>query len=145
MISVDVIVHALGDTPDVRQTIFVGESQYEAISPDSFDRRAVFGVSFEEAAARLAELPRLFFEPDGSFVWVGDKGWQIDGQLADRDGCVTSVQVKGACPAEEIEPLLGVFGWPQTEVVFELRQAGVFLAETEFCRLSGWSPHKKQA
>src|SRR4051812_40193066 len=40
-------------------------------------------VTFEQVAAALEVLPRMFFEPDGSFVWVspdGEPHWQLDGQ-----------------------------------------------------------------
>jgi hypothetical protein len=138
MISIDVIVHSLGDTPDDRQRITLGDGNYEAISPAIFDRQAVFPVSFEEAATRLGELPSLYLEPDGSFVWVGSGQWQLDGQIADRAGRVSSVQVAGTCPAEEFERLLCVFGWPQTKAAFEVRRAGAIVAENEFRRFAGW-------
>ena len=39
---------------------------------------------------RTEALPRMFFEPDGSFVWVAaadaETPWQIDGLLSDRAG-----------------------------------------------------------
>lgn len=34
---------------------------------------AVLPVTFEQAETALAALPRLFIEPDGSFVWVGER------------------------------------------------------------------------
>src|SRR5688500_14704882 len=44
-------------------------------------------ITFDESLAALARLPRMFIEPDGSFVWVsaaGEKQWQVDGVLHDR-------------------------------------------------------------
>ena len=46
---------------------------------------AAFPVTCEQAEAALAALPRLFIEPDGSFVWVTDdaqRSWPIDGRVA---------------------------------------------------------------
>ena len=56
------------------------------ISPEWLGKGAL-GRSFEEAAADLARLERMFIEPDGSFVWVsrqGEAAWQIDGNLLDH-------------------------------------------------------------
>ncbi len=47
--------------------------------------------------AQLADLPRMFIEPDGSFVWVGQdeaENWQLDGVIYDRHDRVIHVQ----CP-----------------------------------------------
>ena len=139
MISMDVSVHALGATPKERQFAELAGVAYQAIPAIALDRQATFAVSFEVVAGRLEKLPRFFLEPDGSFVWVGD-GWQLDGQIADRNGRAASVDVRGACPAEQFEQLLTAFGWPQTEVAFEVRRAGVLLAESEFRRFVGWTP-----
>jgi len=48
-------------------------------------------------ADSLAQLPRLYFEPDGSLVWSG-QDWQIDGMLYDRDGVVQYADLKGYAP-----------------------------------------------
>lgn len=49
---------------------------------------------FDEIAESLTQLPRLYFEPDGSLVWVGPD-WQIDGMLYDRDGVLQYADLKG--------------------------------------------------
>jgi hypothetical protein len=98
-----------------------------------------FAASFEQAGEALANLPRLFFEPDGSFVWVsarGEAAWQVDGNLFDRAGRLQFVDLKGSCPAEEFDRLLGAFGWPTTTVIFQLVRAAVFLEEAEFRRVA---------
>jgi hypothetical protein len=92
-------------------------------------------VSFEQAADRLQELPRMFFEPDGSFVWVGDEQgqrWQVDGQLTDRDGRLLFVELKGDCPANQFDQLLAAFGWPATPLIFQLTRHAVFVDEADF-------------
>src|SRR5687767_6803554 len=68
-----------------------------AVSPASLGEP--FGASFEDAASRLSGLPRMFFEPDGSFVWVStDPAWQVEGYLFDRDRRLQYVELKGSCP-----------------------------------------------
>jgi hypothetical protein len=98
---------------------------------------ATFAVSFEQAGAALEVLPRLHFEPDGSFVWVSarnEPAWQVDGNLFDRAGRLLFVDLKGMCPAGEFDKLLAAFGWPSTSVMFQLLREAVFLDETEFRR-----------
>lgn len=99
---------------------------------------APFAISFETAARRLAELPRMSVELDGSFVWVSGNGaapaWQLDGVVNDRADRVVSVEVKGTCPRPQFERLLGVFDWPATSLVVQLVQAAVFLEDSEYFR-----------
>jgi hypothetical protein len=100
---------------------------------------AVFPVTFEQAAEALAALPRLFIEPDGSFVWVADatdRLWQVDGQLYDRDDRLLYVEVKGRCPADAFDRLLRSFGWPGMPLMFQLVRQAVYLDETEFRRFA---------
>jgi hypothetical protein len=94
-----------------------------------------FRVSFEEAEAALAQLPRMFIEPDGSFVWVAAESelrWQVDGVLYDRDERLLYVDLKGSCPAAAFDQLLTSLGWPETEVMVQLTRAAVFLDEATF-------------
>jgi hypothetical protein len=95
-------------------------------------------VSFEKAFAALAQLPRLFIEPDGSFVWRGtdDAGeaWQVDGNLIDRGDALAYVELKGTCPSERMDEILRALGWPETPLAFQLPRAGLVLTEAEFRR-----------
>lgn len=96
---------------------------------------AVFPVTFEQAEAALAALPRLFIEPDGSFVWVADdaqQAWQIDGNLYDRNGRLLYVDVKGNCPAAAFDRLLRAVGWPAVPLMFQLVREAVYLDEAGF-------------
>ena len=96
-----------------------------------------FGLSFEEAAAALRELPRMYCEEDGSFVWVsahGKPAWQVDGNLYDRAGRLLFVDLKGSCPSDALNRLLTACGWPATAVVFQLVREAVFVDEAEFRR-----------
>lgn len=94
------------------------------------------GVTFDEAAARLAALPRLYFEPDGSFVWVDSDGarrWQLDGQLNDRGKQLDHVELKGSCTAAACAALLACFGWPNEALRYFAVAAGAELSHDEFC------------
>jgi hypothetical protein len=93
-------------------------------------------VTFDEAMAGLQSVPRLFIEPDGSFVWTGTAAnglaWQVDGNLIDRGDALAYVELKGCCPEAQFDRLLATFGWPATALAFQLPQRGVMLSETEF-------------
>ena len=100
-----------------------------------------FPIAFEEVAERLCALERMFFEPDGSFVWVSDShagSWQIEGVLYDRAEQLQHVDLRGACPEEEWNRLLSAMNWPNTNLVFELAREAVFLDDGEFRRYAGW-------
>ena len=103
-------------------------------------------VTFEEAAEKLAHLPRMFCEPDGSFVWVaeyGDPAWQVDGQLFDGHGKLAYVELKGMCPESCFNLLLEVFGWPESPLMFQLVRKGLFLPEESFRKLDPFGLHQK--
>jgi hypothetical protein len=99
-----------------------------------------FAMTFEEAAAALESLTRMFVEPDGSFVWVSANAiaadtiqdWQIDGNLFDRNGRLLMVDLKGTCAEADFDRLLSVFGWPTTPIMFQLSREAVFLDEANF-------------
>ena len=93
-----------------------------------------FATSFEEARSQLDALPRMYTEPDGSFVWVsphGDPAWQVDGNLYDRDGRLLFVDLKGTCPGDCFDRLLAALA-PGTATIFQLTREAVFLDEAEF-------------
>jgi hypothetical protein len=114
---------------------------------------AVLPVTFEQAEAALAALPRLFIEPDGSFVWVADtpgltprgwprgrgRSWQVDGQLYDRQGRLVYVELRGCCPAAAFDRLLCALGWPEAMLVFQLICEAVYLDETDYRRYAAAS------
>ncbi len=97
-------------------------------------------VTFEHATAALAQLERLFIEPDGSFVWTGHDAdgepWQVDGNLIDRGDVLAYAEVKGRCPTEQFNRLLATFGWPQAPLAFHLPQRGVMVNEAELRKLA---------
>ena len=99
---------------------------------------APLAVSFDAALAELALHPRLFIEPDGSFVWRGTSAegaaWQVDGNLIDRGEVLDYVELKGACSGERLDEILRTLGWPTSRLTFQLPRHGVFLTEEEFRR-----------
>jgi hypothetical protein len=104
--------------------------------------RVPCACSFEDAAAALSSLPRMYCEPDGSFVWVSaalEPAWQVDGNLYDRDGRLLFVDVKGSCPVARFDELLRALGWPATTFVFQLVREAIFLDEAEFRRVASHS------
>ncbi len=107
-----------------------------AVPPDTLGRTPM-DCTFETACGRLSDLGQMFCEPDGAFVWVsrqGEPAWQVDGNLYDREERLTFVDLKGTCPADQFDRLLGAFGWPATPLVFQLTREAVLLDEPEFRR-----------
>jgi len=110
-----------------------GEWQVLAVAPQLAGR--TFRVGFEAAVSRLAALDRMFIELDGALVWRGESGgrmWQIDGNAWERGGLLARIDVRGRCPAAQLDRLLTACGWPADAVMFELVRAGLFLDETTF-------------
>lgn len=94
-------------------------------------------VAGDDCLAALARLERAFVEPDGSFVWRGehgDRGWQVDGTIHERDGRVLFAELKGNCPEQEFDRLLAAFGWPAQGVAMQLLREGIWLEEATFRR-----------
>ncbi|MFY7876936.1 MAG: hypothetical protein ACOVQM_15890, partial [Pirellula sp.] len=56
--------------------------------------------SFEGLVEAMQGLPGMYFEMDGSFVWVDhicNPAKQMDAMVYDRDGRLAYVEVKGDC------------------------------------------------
>ncbi|HEY2882060.1 MAG TPA: hypothetical protein VGJ15_06490 [Pirellulales bacterium] len=122
------------------QTLLV---QPEALGTGIPALRAGFPISFEAALTALEKLPRMFAEPDGSFVWpspAAELKWQVDGNLFDRDGRLLFVDLKGTCPTAEFDRLLAAFTWPETAVMCQLLREAVFLDDLEFRRFAAVIP-----
>jgi hypothetical protein len=83
--------------------------------------RKPFPTTFEQAAARLEQLPMLYFEYDGSFVWARDKGKQhIFGMLYDADGRLQYCQLQGKGSLETWKMLLAAITGDPSVDRFEL-------------------------
>jgi len=137
MLSFHISIHARSQEVVEAQTIQLDRGAFQALAVPQAALAAPFQISFEEAALALGKLERLFIEPDGSFVWTSPGGgltWQVDGNLFDRNGRLLFVDLKGSCPSDQFDRLLGALGWPATPVMFQLVREAVFLDETEFRR-----------
>ena len=117
-----VIIHAVDDDE-------------HKLSPSVTAGSGKFGCSFEDVSDAFEKLPRMFLEPDGSFVWVIEKNGsrsQLDGLLTDDGTHLLHCELKGQCCGETLDQLLTTLGWPKQAVHFQLIQEGVFLSEEEF-------------
>ena len=69
--------------------------------------RGPLPTSFEEAAERLERLDKLYFEPDGSFVWNRDAGrQQIFGMLYDAAGTLQYVDLRGTASRQTFQSVV---------------------------------------
>lgn len=139
MIAFEISVHARPAGTQPGPDLIEGQGRWPTLAPAP-DSPAALPVGGDECLQRLGSLPRLFVEPDGSFVWVGrsDAGaWQVDGQVHERDGRVLSVDLKGLCPGPEFDLLLAALGWPARPVMMQILRAGVFLDENAFREHAG--------
>lgn len=105
----------------------------QSLKAKAFD--AFLPVTFEEAYAALAKLPRIDIEPDGFFVISGDANgerWQLDGHLFDFGDRLHRVELHGDCSVESLDVILACIGWPATPLAFELVREGVALDEANF-------------
>lgn len=96
-------------------------------------------VTFDRAVEILTMLPRMFIEPDGSFVWTGkqdDELWQVEGVLYDAGPRLAYVEMSGRCPPDEFDQFIAALGWPALPLMFQWAAAGVFIGEEEFRRLA---------
>lgn len=92
-------------------------------------------VPFDDALAALEQLPRMFIEPDGSFVWVVEAAgerWQLDGLLVDRGPMLECVELLGRCDEAMLEQFLARLDWPETKLAFEDRASGQSFTESQF-------------
>lgn len=103
---------------------------------ESADRGSPLAVTFDAALSALEPLPRMFIEPDGSFVWRGTtaegEAWQLDGNLIDRGAALAHVELKGTCPSERLDEVLRTLGWPERAIAFQLPERGEILSEPAF-------------
>jgi hypothetical protein len=101
-------------------------------------RSTKFDNTWEHAAAKLEQLPRMIFELDGSFVVTGDdevgRRWQVDGHLFDFAGRLHRVELHGRCPSTAFDQLMHCVGWPEQELTFEMVREGDSVDEVEFRR-----------
>jgi len=92
-------------------------------------------IVFDDVLNQLNTLPRLYAEPDGSFVWTSPQEnirWQVNGNLYERNDCVLFVELKGSCPASEFDQLLACFLQDEKACVVQLMRPAVFVTPEIF-------------
>lgn len=132
-------LHALPRGVQPGEEVVLRHIALPTLQPSHGELYTPFSCTFEETASILEQQPRVFFEPDGSFVWgegADAERWQIDGHLFDRGGRLLYVHLKGSCPAEVFDHLLASVCWPETAVMLQLQQEGYVLDEPAFRRFA---------
>ena len=92
-------------------------------------------IGFDDVLNQLGNLPRLYAEPDGSFVWTSPQEntrWQVNGNLYERNDSVLFVEIKGSCPASEFDQLLACFLSDEKACVVQLTRPAVFVTVEVF-------------
>jgi hypothetical protein len=131
-------LHAAPDSAEAapRGTAVTIEGRtYQPLAIGASELQVPFARSFEEAGQRLEQLERMFFEPDGSFVWTGvaddGRSWQVDGVLYDRAGRLLYVDLKGACPLDAWRKLLDALADPSERLVAQWTRQAVIVPVDE--------------
>ena len=92
-------------------------------------------IGFDDVLKQLGNLPRLYADPDGSFVWTSPQEntrWQVNGNLYERNDRVLFVEIKGSCPAAEFDQLLAYFLQDEKACVVQLTRPAVFVTAKVF-------------
>jgi hypothetical protein len=98
---------------------------------DSQQAAAPFLVDFEATLQTWELWPRMYVEPDGSFVWVGESSagsWQIDGNLYDRHDKLWYIDLQGTITNEDWQALLDSLQLKVEEGVLRLHESGQTVA-----------------
>jgi hypothetical protein len=119
--------------PPVEEIVLAGE-MWRTLVVTEIDLHRGWKLTWEEAMARLSKLPRLYPEPDGSFVWATDHG-RLSGVLYDRNGRMCYAELFGECEWRIVAEFLAACGAPEERFVFQLPEEGVTLEEEEFREL----------
>lgn len=137
MYRFQVTLHPAPATAQAGPEWSVDGTRWPTLDVDEPARTATFSRDYEAVARDLAALPRLFWEPDGAFVWVADapdKTWQVDGVAYERDGQLWYLELAGQLPGEALDRLLTAVGWPEQGLIFQVTRAAAFLDEATFRR-----------
>ena len=132
-----VSIHPLDRSAVAGEPAVIGGREVATLRASPEATRTPHRVTFDRCAEMLATLPRMFLEPDGSFVWTGEQdgtAWQVDGVLYDQGPHLAYAEVSGRAPPDEFDQMLAAFGWPAAPLMFQLTSAGVFISEAEFRR-----------
>lgn len=139
MYEFDISIHALA--PNATEALGItlcGKTVVPLdVAASAHDRP--LAVTFEQLAEVLEALDRMLFEPDGSFVWSGGEGasaWRVNGLLHDQGERLLYIELRGTMAQLQFDQMLAALRWPEQPLMFQLRQAGVFLSEDEFRRVA---------
>ena len=129
-------IHPLADEAPSGEPLLVNGEEIATLAVPAEALRQPLAVTFDEALAALAELPRLYTEPDGSILYSGAEqgGWSVEGQLTDAGPRLASLELKGRCPPEALDRVLSTLGWPAEPLMFQLAREAVFLEEASLRR-----------
>lgn len=130
------IIHARPEPAPDEQTETLDGQTLQTVPIRRLETR--FACSFEDVQQQLDQLPRMFLEPDGSFVWVVEQNQhrcQFDGNLSDDGHNLVTVELKSSCTGDCVNALLRACGWPRQRLLFQWLRLGVYLEESEFRRL----------
>jgi len=106
-----------------------------SVAPDSPSLETQsFKLTYEAFAETLSQVPRLFLEPDGSFVWVSneDPSHRISGQITDDGSRVLYLELRGRCCWEELAVVVKILGWPEVRLAFQLLPEAMLVKEIQF-------------
>lgn len=136
MQSFQIVIRAFPNAELPTRMLTLADIEVTALLVPAELQATPLGVSFEEAAEKLEQLPRMFFEPDGSFVWVSPAddadAWQVDGNLYDRAGSLVAIDLKGRCGTLQLVELFDIFRLSGAELMVELVRDAVFVHERDF-------------
>lgn len=133
-------IHRRGSDLEAAAEVEISGCRLSTLSSERHDFSSLFDTTFEEVLSRLSQFPRLFIEPDGSFVWRGGSGdlaWQLDGQLFDRNDRLQHVELHGTLSLDELDQFLAALGGPTTRFVFQLMREAYLLDEVAFRKYLG--------
>ncbi len=115
----------------VTELVPIGDASWPSIRVPEEALHQGWLQTWEDTIDRLSQLPRLYTEPDGSFVWASEGG-RLAGVLYDRAGRMCYAELFGDCTPEVLDQFLTACGSPVQRFVFQLPQAGINLAEDDF-------------
>lgn len=131
-----IIIRAVPDVELPTRTITLAGREVDSLVVPPELQAMPLGVSFEDAAETLETFPRMYFEPDGSFVWVSpsdaEAAWQVDGNLYDRAGSLIAIELKGTCGPTHLARLFNCCRANGRELMIEVVRDAVFIREHDF-------------
>ena len=137
MYAFECSLHALPDShaPELEKPLTDSWGQWPTILIAQDQLIVPLPIGFDDVLNQLNTLPRLYAEPDGSFVWTSPHEnirWQVNGNLYEKNDRVLFVELKGSCPALEFDQLLACFLPDEKACVVQLTRPAVFVTTEVF-------------